>query len=124
MKIEENFGTVFFITASLDVHSAHLYPLPCWEAIEQKVAALPMTNPSAEKFRDITGYYGAEVSMDAQGRILIPPRLREAVKIQDEVNVMGKDKYLSIWNDENFKTKRLDQPFNQEDALELSRLGI
>jgi MraZ protein len=123
-KIEEEYGTKFYITASLELDSAQLYPLPIWEEIERKMTGLPMTNPSVDKFMDITGYYGAEVSMDSQGRILIPQRLREAVQIRDEVNVMGKMRYLSIWNDENYKTKRLNQPFNKEDARELSQLGI
>jgi MraZ protein len=123
-KVEEEYGTKFYITASLEIDAAQLYPLPIWEEIERKMTSLPMTNPSVDKFMDITGYYGAEVSMDSQGRILIPQRLREAVQIRDEVNVMGKMRYLSIWNDQNYKTKRLNQPFNKEDARELSQLGI
>ncbi len=123
-KIEEEYGTKFFITASLELDSANLYPLPVWEGIEQKVASQPMTNSSVDTFMDITGYYGAEVSMDNQGRILIPQRLREAVQIRDEVNVMGKMRFLSIWNDESYKNKRLNRPFSKEDARELSGLGI
>ena len=88
------------------------------------MANLPMTNPSVDKFMDITGYYGAEVSMDSQGRILIPQRLREAVQIRDEVNVMGKTRFLSLWNDENYKAKRLNQPFSKDDARELSQFGV
>jgi MraZ protein len=123
-KIEEEHGAKFFITASLEIDSVQLYPLPVWEEIERKMTSLPMTNPSVDKFMDITGYYGAEVSMDSQGRILIPQRLREAAQIKDEVNVMGKMRFLSIWNDENYKTKRLNQPFSKEDGRELSQLGI
>jgi MraZ protein len=123
-KIEEEYGSRFYITASLELDSAHLYPLPVWEEVERKMTNLPMTNPSLDKFMDITGYYGAEVSMDNQGRILIPQRLREAVQIRDEVNVMGKMRFLSIWNDENYKAKRLNQPFSRDDARELSQLGI
>ena len=123
-KIEEEYGTRFYIMASLELDSAQLYPLPVWEEVERKMTNLPMTNPSLDKFMDITGYYGAEVSMDSQGRILIPQRLREAVQIRDEVNVMGKMRFLSIWNDENYKAKRLNQPFSRDDARELSQLGI
>ena len=123
-KIEEEYGSRFYITASLELDSVHLYPLPVWEEVERKMTNLPMTNPSLDKFMDITGYYGAEVSMDNQGRILIPQRLREAVQIRDEVNVMGKMRFLSIWNDENYKAKRLNQPFSRDDARELSQLGI
>ncbi|MCI0621331.1 MAG: division/cell wall cluster transcriptional repressor MraZ [Acidobacteria bacterium] len=123
-KIEEEYGSKFYITASLEIDSVHLYPLPVWEEIERKLAGQPMTNASVDKFMDITGYYGAEVTMDSQGRILIPQRLREAVQIRDEVNVMGKMRFLSIWNDENYKTKRLNQPFGKDDAHELSQRGI
>ncbi len=124
VKIEEEHGSKFFITASLELDSANLYPLPVWEEIESKIASQPMTNSAVDTFMDITGYYGSEVSMDSQGRILIPQRLREAVQIRDEVNVMGKMRFLSIWNDQNYKSKRLNRPFSKEDARELSGLGI
>ena len=123
-KIEAEYGSKFYITASVEVDSVHLYPLPVWEDIERKLSDQPMTNASVDKFVNITGYYGAEVSMDAQGRILIPQRLREAVQIRDEVNVMGKMRFLSIWNDENYKKKLLNQPFGRDDAHELSQRGI
>src|SRR4030095_15619522 len=122
--IEEEYGSKFYITASVEVDSVHLYPLPVWEEIERKLSEQPMTNAAVDKFVSITGYYGAEISMDNQGRILIPQRLREAVQIRDEVNVMGKMRFLSIGNDENYKNKRLNRPFSREDARELSGLGI
>ncbi|HVQ65108.1 MAG TPA: division/cell wall cluster transcriptional repressor MraZ, partial [Terriglobia bacterium] len=85
-KIEEEYGSKFYITASVEVDSVRLYPLPVWEEIERKLSEQPMTNASVDKFVSITGYYGAEISMDNQGRILIPQRLREAVQIRDDVN--------------------------------------
>jgi len=123
-NIEEEYGSKFYITASVEVDSVHLYPLPVWEDIERKLSDQPMTNASVDKFVNITGYYGAEISMDNQGRILIPQRLRDAVQIRDEVNVMGKMRFLSIWNDENYKKKISNQPFGKDDAHELSQRGI
>ena len=123
-KIEEEYGSKFYITASVEVDSVRLYPLPVWEENERKLSEQPMTNASVDKFVSITGYYGAEISMDNQGRILIPQRLREAVQIRDEVNVMGKMRFLSIWNDENYKKKLSNQPFGKDDAQELSQRGI
>ena len=48
------------------------------ERIEQKVAGLSNFNPTKKKFLDRTNYYGQQVEMDGQGRLLLPQLLREA----------------------------------------------
>jgi MraZ protein len=123
-KIEEEYGSKFYITANLDIDSVNLYPLPVWEEIERKLSDQPMTNSSVDKYLNITGYYGAEINMDNQGRILIPLRLREAVQIRDEVNVMGKTRFLSIWNNESLNKKISNQPLDKDERNDLSQRGI
>jgi DNA-binding transcriptional regulator/RsmH inhibitor MraZ len=63
--------------------------------------------------------------MDGQGRILIYPMLRNEANLAGEVVVFGYLKYLEVWNAENFRRSRLEeQPYTDEDAEALARLGI
>ena len=122
-EIEQEHGSEFYIT-SLYGDSVRVYPFPVWNDIEQKISALPTTNVAVKRFLRNTNYYGQIVTMDNQGRVLIPPMLRESARIRDEVTVMGASNYLEIWNAETFRKKMLDDPLTEADEQALSQLGI
>ena len=50
-------------------------------------------------------YYGQTSELDSQGRVVIPPHLRESASIVGEVRVFGRIEYLEVWNDERFLQK-------------------
>jgi len=62
-------------------------------------------HPSRLKFLDRVSYYGQESELDPQGRIVVPPLLRESASIVGDVRVFGKIDYLEVWNDERFAQK-------------------
>ena len=86
--IDEKYGQQFYIT-SLDGKVAQVYPFEEWERIEQKLAGLSTFNPTKKKFFDRANYWGQQVEMDGQGRLLMPQLLREAAQIKGEVAVTG-----------------------------------
>ena len=86
--IDEKYGTQFYIT-SLDGKVAQVYPFEEWERIEQKLAGLSTFNPTKKKFLDRMNYWGQQVEMDGQGRLLMPQLLRESAQIKGEVAVTG-----------------------------------
>jgi MraZ protein len=94
-EIDESYTDQFYIT-SLDGTIIRLYPLQEWERVEEKMAKLPTTDETLEKFLDVTSYYGQVVSMDSQGRVTISDRLRNEFKLKGEVAVVGKLHYIEI----------------------------
>ena len=64
-------------------------PMKVWEEIERKLAKLSSHNRAKQKFLARTNYYGQVVEVDGQGRILIPPVLRESAQMKGEVDVSG-----------------------------------
>jgi MraZ protein len=122
-EIEQEHGSEFYVT-SLYGDSVRVYPFPVWNEIEQKISAGPSTNVAVKRFLRNTNYYGQMVTMDNQGRILIPPMLRESAQIRDEVTVMGTLKYLEVWNAEVFRKKMQEDPLTEADEQALSQLGI
>jgi len=121
--IDEKYGQQFYIT-SLDGKVAQVYPFEEWERIEQKLAALSNFNPTKKKFLDRTNYYGQQVEMDGQGRLLLPQLLRESGQIKGEVAVLGNLTYLVIRNLELFKREIEEEKFTPEDEKTLDELGI
>jgi len=120
--IDEKYGEKFYIT-SFDGVSAQVYPFEEWQRIEAKLASLPTYNPTKKKFLTRTNYYGQEVDMDAQGRLLIPQVLREAAQIRGEVAVLGNLTWLEVRSMEALN-KEVKEPFTDEDTRTLDQLGI
>ena len=77
--LEERYGGEFFVT-SVRGDRAIVYPLPVWEEIEARLAALPATDPTRQRFLERVSYFGAQVALDSQGRLLLPPIVRELMR--------------------------------------------
>ena len=121
--IDEKYSQKFYIT-SLDGTIAQLYPFEEWEQIEQKLAGLSTFNPTKKKFLARVNYYGQQVEMDGQGRLLMPQLLRDAAKIKGEVAVLGNLTYLEVRNLELFKQEIEEEKFTPDDEKTLDELGI
>ncbi len=121
--LEERYGADLFVT-SVQGESALLYPLPVWEEIEQRLAAVPSTDRTKVRFLERANYFGQQVRLDVQGRILVPQILRESASISGDVVVSGQLDHLVVWNHERFAARLREQPFTDEDFDALSSRGI
>jgi transcriptional regulator MraZ len=121
--IEERYGPELFVT-SVQGDSALLYPLPVWEEIEARLAAMPSTDRTKTRFLERVNYFGQQVRLDVQGRILIPQILRESAGMNGEVVVSSQLDHLVVWNHERFVARLEEQPFTEEDFRALTERGI
>ncbi|MEM7352278.1 MAG: division/cell wall cluster transcriptional repressor MraZ [Acidobacteriota bacterium] len=121
--LDERYGPEVFIT-SVQGRSAMLYPLDAWERVEQKLAEVPSSNRSKQRFLERVNYFGQQLRLDAQGRVVIPQILRERAEIHGEVVVSGRIEHLEVWNRELFDQKLLEEPFTEEDFEALAERGI
>jgi MraZ protein len=121
--LETKYGRELFLT-SLTGEYVRIYPMPVWLENEQKLAAVPSTNPAKLRYLDRVNYFGQVGELDAQGRVLIPVRLREAATMNGDVDVLGLYNYLDIWNHDRLLTKMQREPYTDDDARALSEFGI
>ena len=87
-------------------------------------ARLARTHPSRLKYLDRVNFYGQEGELDNQGRVVIPPHLRESASIIGEVRVFGRINHIEVWNADRFAQKLQRESWTEEDALRLSEHGI
>ena len=87
-----------------------------WLEVERRLAEVPSTNPSKLRFLDRVNFFGQAVAMDKQGRVVVPPLLRESAAMTGEVSVLGLQNHLAVWNQ-----KRLLGAALQEGALHRRR---
>lgn len=121
--LEESYGSEVFITSPTG-ESAKLYPMPVWEDIERRLAAVPSADRAKQRFLERVNYFGQQLRLDAQGRVVIPQILREHAEIVGEVVVSGRIDQLEIWNRERFDQKLRAEPFTEEDFQALAEHGI
>ena len=121
--LEGKNGRELFLT-SLSGESVRIYPMPVWLEIEQKLGAMPSTHPSRLRFLDRVNYFGQSAELDAQGRVIIPVRLRDAATMTGDVDVLGQVSCLDVWNHDRFLTKMQREPYTDDDARALSEFGI
>ncbi len=74
------------------------YPMPAWEELAGKVSTLPMTDPNARQFRRMVFAEAANLALDGQGRVVVPPELREYAGIDREAVVIGVHTSFEIWS--------------------------
>ena len=94
--------TELYIT-STDGRKAEIWPLPEWEKREKLLADESNMNDSVEKYLNLTSYYGQQVEMDSQSRVVLPQKLRDRGKLDAEVVVLGKLVYLEVQNEKEFE---------------------
>jgi MraZ protein len=75
-----------------------LYPLPEWERIEAEVQGLPSLNPRIKRFQRLLLGYATDLQLDANGRILVPPSLREYAQLDKELVLAGQGKKMELWS--------------------------
>jgi MraZ protein len=121
--LESKYGRELFLT-SLSGEFVRIYPMPVWLDIERKLGEMPSTHPSRLRFLDRVNYFGQVGELDAQGRVLVPARLRDAATMTGDVDVLGQVTCLDVWNHERFLTKMQREPYTDDDARALSEFGV
>jgi MraZ protein len=84
--LEQSYGREIFIT-SIRGESVLVYPLAVWQEIEDRLMALPSTDLVKLRYLERVSYFGQQSVLDSQGRVVLPPILRERAEMVGEVVV-------------------------------------
>ena len=103
-RLREELGQTFHVTVGLD-HCLSIYSDESWATFTDKVRALPYSK--AKALRPLFAN-AVDCEPDAQGRILIPTKLREYAGLQKEVVVIGSFDRAEIWNAERWAKEEWD----------------
>lgn len=121
-KFREVLGDTFVVTKGLD-GCLFVYDNEEWNAFEEKLKALPITNKEARQFVRFFLAGAAEVEVDKQGRILVPNILREFAQISKDVVLIGVASRIEIWSKERFEGMAAYEDMD-EIAEHMAELGL
>lgn len=107
-----------------------LFPRRVWEMVSSQLEDTRLTYREARLLERML-YSGVEGGMDRQGRLLVPPTLRQYAGLEpgQPVIIVGVKNRLELWNPDRWKaeTAVLDDPqsdISQELSKQLRDLGV
>ena len=83
-----------------------IYPRPEWEDIERKLVRLGNLDPSARRLQRLLIGHATEAELDGNGRILVPPPLREFAGLNKKVALIGQGKKFELWDEQVWNEER------------------
>ena len=93
-KLRQELGSTFHVTVGQD-HCLSIYSDESWAVFMDKLKG--MSYNEVKRLRGLFAY-GADCEPDAQGRILLPAKLREYAGLEKDVVVIGSFDRVEIWN--------------------------
>ncbi len=100
--MKEHYTERLVVTRGLD-KCLFLFPEDEWRAQEARFRALSFTKQEARRFNRFYFSGAVELTCDRQGRILIPPYLKEFAGIKRDVVMVGVSNRMEIWDKEGWR---------------------
>ena len=123
-KLRDSLGEHFVITKGMD-GCLFLYPENEWEAFEEKLRTLPLTNKKARDFKRFFLGSAVDGEIDKQGRVLLSSSLRTYAGLEKEVVLAGVLDKVEIWSKEAWEARTNDIEENIDDiASDMEDLGL
>jgi MraZ protein len=91
------------LTRALFDRCLHLYPMKAWEELEAKIADMPQFDANVVAFRRMYLSAAVECDIDKQGRILVPPSLRDHAELSKDVIWAGMGRTAELWSSERWQ---------------------
>lgn len=107
VKYREELGETFVATRGLD-GCLYLYPAADWQEFVDKLKSLP-SNLNNRKIQRQFLSKAMEVSLDKQGRILIPAMLRELAGLEKDISFVGMMNHVEIWAKDRLEQENVSE---------------
>lgn len=119
-KLREELGDVCYVTLSMDT-CLSIYSTSSWEAFCARIDALPLSQSRRMRvvFANTT-----KCDLDAQGRILLSPNLREFAKLKKNVTIIGFSNHAEIWDSDEYAKLESEELTPENIAAAMKELGL
>ncbi|MGH4140950.1 division/cell wall cluster transcriptional repressor MraZ [Clostridium sp.] len=122
-KFRNGLSNEFIMTKGLD-GCLYIYTISEWSIMEEKLKRLPLTSKDARAFVRFFFSGANEVTIDKQGRALIPQNLCEYAGLQKEIVSIGVSTRIEIWAKDKWDEYNDADISFDEIAEKMMELGI
>ncbi len=122
--LAERYEETLVVTTDLDQCLA-AYPVEEWRLILEKAKGLPQERKEVKDWMRIFYSRAVECPLDRQGRVLVPPTLREHAKLNRQIVLLGMFNKIEVWDRKRWKEKEIQLSKNSEKISDvLAGLGL
>lgn len=90
------------ITAHYEERCLLVYPEPQWQELLPQVEKLPNLSKAASRLQRLLIGYACPMEMDGNGRLLLPPTLRDYAGMEKKLMLVGQGQKLELWSEERW----------------------
>lgn len=101
-----------------------IYPEPEWQEILPKIEALPTFNKAALRAQRLLMGYACTLELDSNGRVLVPPTLRNYANLDKKLMLVGMGKKFELWSEESWLASVADLDVDDELPAEMLSLSL
>ena len=128
-RLEEEYREPTIFVTSLDGEEVKVFPLREWERVETRLSEKSSDGNESDgeikqKILFQANRYGAEETLDNQGRILVPAVLREAAGMRGEVKILWQSNHLLVVNAARFEEAAEANQLTAIDKRYAANLGV
>ena len=87
------------ITVDIQSSCLLLYPIHEWEKVAAKLASLSDTQPTERAMKRLLLGYAHECELDGNGRLLLPPPLRQYADLDKQAMLVGQLNKFELWDE-------------------------
>lgn len=77
-----------------------IYPMDEWQIVEERLSQLSSTSEYARRLQRVLIANAVDLELDANGRFLVPPRLRSKVGLDKRVALVGCLNKFQLWDED------------------------
>jgi len=123
-KFRKDLSKGAVVTRGLDT-SLFLFPKEEWGKLAEKLASLPLGQSNSRAFARLMLAGAMDVSLDKQGRVVLPEYLRQYASLNKTTIIAGLYNRLEIWDEEKWETykKKVEEDADAV-AEKLGEIGI
>jgi MraZ protein len=101
------------VTAHTENRCLHVFPEPQWQEILPKIEAFPSFNKISRRAKLLLMGHASPLELDSNGRVLLPPTLREYAGMEKKLILVGQGKSMELWCEDEF-SRYIDAPIDDE----------
>jgi len=94
------------VTIDTEERCLLIYPLPDWEDVQRKLAPLPGFSPAVRRVRRLLIGHATDIELDGNGRLQLPPPLREYANLDKKAVLLGQGSKFELWNENHWHEQR------------------
>ncbi len=103
------------MTAHTQDRCVLIYPETEWNIILPKIEALPTFNKQALRTQRLLIGYATTLELDGNGRVLVPPTLRDYARLDKKLMLVGLGKKFELWSEDTWLESVADMDMGDDE---------